>query len=187
MESIAPPRKYEEYAYVLDFIIRGRSTTIRGREGMIVQAIGEERLTLLELLGVPNITLEPSERVYIGKEHRVKILSVLGRLDYNNISQTAKNELPLTIENIVKSNEKRFIDHINSAQPINPRIHSLQLIPGVGKTYLLSMIKEREKKLFESFDDIQNRIGLRDPAKLIVKRILEEILGDSRMNLFIRK
>ena len=49
------------------------------------------------------------------------------------------------------------------------------------------MIKEREKKLFENFDDIQNRIGLRDPAKLIVKRILEEILGDSRMNLFIRK
>ena len=43
-------RKYEEYAYVLDFTQRGKSITVRGREGIIIQAIGEERLTLLELL-----------------------------------------------------------------------------------------------------------------------------------------
>ncbi|MDQ3848584.1 MAG: DUF655 domain-containing protein, partial [Thermoproteota archaeon] len=42
------PRKYEEYAYVLDFTPRGKSITVRGREGIIIQAIGEERLTLLE-------------------------------------------------------------------------------------------------------------------------------------------
>ena len=29
-----PPRKYEEYAYVLDFNPRGKSTTVRGREGI---------------------------------------------------------------------------------------------------------------------------------------------------------
>ena len=43
-------RRYEEYAYVLDFTQRAKSSTVRGREGMIIQAIGEERLTLLELL-----------------------------------------------------------------------------------------------------------------------------------------
>ncbi len=39
-------RKYEEYAYVLDFSTRGRSKTVRGREGVIVTALGEERLTM---------------------------------------------------------------------------------------------------------------------------------------------
>jgi len=42
-------RKYEEYAYVLDYKSRAKSTTVRGRTGIIVIAIGEERLTVLEI------------------------------------------------------------------------------------------------------------------------------------------
>lgn len=180
-------RKYEEYAYVLDFIQRGKSNTVRGREGIIIQAIGEERLTLLELLGVQNMNFEIGERVYIGREGRDKVMSVLGRLEYNYISQSAKNELTNAVEKIVIANEKRFIDYINMAQPVTPRIHALELIPGIGKTYMMSIIKERDKKRFESFTDIQNRVGLRDPSKLIAKRIIDEIAGEARMNLFVRK
>ena len=182
-----PPRKYEEYAYVLDYTQRGKSTTVRGREGLIVQGIGEEHLTLLELLGVQNMNFEVGERVYIGREGRDKVISVLGRLDYEYISQSAKNDLPAIVEKIVLQNEKRFIDHINNAQPVTPRIHALELIPGIGKTYMLTIIREREKKKFDSFADLQTRVGLRDPAKLIVKRIVDEIAGQARMNLFVRK
>ena len=180
-------RKYEEYAYVLDFTLRGKSNTVRGREGIIIQAIGEERLTLLELLGVQNMSFEVGERVYIGREGRNKVMRVLGRLDYPNITQSAKNELPNIVEIIVVANEKRFIDYMNISQPITPRIHALELIPGIGKTYMMTIIKERDKKRFESFEDIQNRVGLRDPAKLISKRIIDEIAGEARMNLFVRK
>ena len=182
-----PQRKYEEYAYILDFTQRGKSSTVRGREGVIIQAIGEERLTLLELLGYGNATFEVGERLYIGKEGREKIISVLGRLEYSNISQTAKNELLATAEKIVLENEKRFIDYVNIAQPVTPRIHALELIPGIGKTYMMAIIKGREAKKFESFHDIQDRIGLKDPAKLIAKRIVEEITGEARMNLFVRR
>ena len=180
-------RKYEEYAYILDFTQRGKSTTVRGREGIIIQAIGEERLTLLELLGFQNMNFDVGERVYIGREGRDKVMSVLGRLEYNLISQSAKNDLTNIVEKIVTANEKRFIDYINTAQPITPRIHALELIPGIGKTYMMTIIKERDKKKFESFTDIQNRVGLRDPAKLISKRIIDEIAGEARMNLFVRK
>jgi putative nucleotide binding protein len=180
-------RKYEEYAYVLDFTQRGKSTTVRGREGIIIQAIGEERLTLLELLGVQNMIFEVGERLFIGREGRNKVMSVLGRLEYNDISQPAKNELPTIVEKIVNTNEKGFIDYINMSQPITPRIHALELIPGIGKTYMMTIIKERDKRKFESFADIQNRVGLRYPAKLIAKRIIDEIAGGARMNLFVRK
>ena len=180
-------RKYEEYAYVLDFTPRGKSITVRGREGVIIQAIGEERLTLLELLGIPNASVEIGERLYIGRETREKVSSVLGRLEYNDISQSAKNELANIIEKVVVANEKRFVNYINNAQPITPRIHALKLIPGIGKTYMMTIIKERDKKKFENFSDLQNRVGLRDPAKLVAKRILEEIMGQARMNLFVRK
>ena len=180
-------RKYEEYAYILDFTLRGKSNTVRGREGIIIQAIGEERLTLLELLGVQNMSFEVGERVYIGREGRDRVMSVLGRLDYTGISQSAKNELPNIVEIIVVANEKRFIDYMNISQPITPRIHALELIPGIGKTYMMTIIRERDKKRFESFEDVQNRVGLRDPAKLISKRIIDEIAGEARMNLFVRK
>jgi putative nucleotide binding protein len=182
-----PPRKYEEYAYVLDYTIRGKSSTVRSREGLIIQGIGEEHLTLLELLGVQNTNFEVGERVYIGREGRDKVMSVLGRLEYDDISQPAKNDLPTSVEKIVIQNEKRFVDYVNNTQPITPRIHALELIPGIGKTYMLHIIKEREKKRFDSFADIQSRVGLRDPAKLIVKRVVDEIAGQARMNLFVRK
>jgi len=180
-------RRYEEYAYVLDFTQRAKSSTVRGKEGMIIQAVGEERLTLLELLGTQNMSVEIGERVYIGREGRDKVMSVLGRLEYDYISQSAKNELPSVIEKIVLANQKRFIDYVNTAQPITPRIHALELIPGIGKTYMMSIIKEREKKKFESFSEIQQRVGLREPAKLMAKRIVDEITGEARMSLFVRK
>jgi len=181
------PRKYEEYAHVLDFTPRGKSITVRGREGVIIQAIGEERLTLLELLGVQNANIEIGERLYIGREGRDKVASVLGRLEYNDVSQTSKNELPTIVEKIVVANEKRFVEYMNTSQPITPRIHALELIPGIGKTYMMTIIKEREKKKFENFADLQSRVGLREPAKLVTKRIIEEIMGRARMNLFVRK
>lgn len=182
-----PPRKYEEYAYVLDFNARGKSTTVRGREGIIITAIGEERLTLLEILGTPNATFEVGEKIFIGKEGRTKVLSVLGKMNYDKISSSAQTELPGVVEKIVKENEKKFIDYLNNAQPLTPRIHALELIPGIGKTYMKAMLEEREKKKFESFADLQERIGLKEPVKQISKRIMEEVTGETRMNLFVKR
>lgn len=181
------PRKYEEYAYVLDFVPRGKSVTVRGRDGIIVTALGEDRLTILELLGMPNSTFEIGERVYIGKEGRNKILSVLGRLEHNDISPAAQSELIGVVEKIVAQNEQRFVNYLNNAQPLTPRIHALELIPGIGKTYMRTMLEEREKKKFADFKDLQDRVGLKEPVKQIAKRILEEITGETRMNLFVRR
>ena len=179
-------RKYEEYAYVLDSKSHTKSTTVRGRTGIIVVAIGEERLTLLEILGIENSTFDVGERIYIGKEGRTKVQSVLGKMDYVKISESAKNEIPGVVEAIVTKNEKKFTDYINNAQPLTPRIHALELIPGIGKTYLNIIIKEREKVQFESFDDIEKRAGLKEPRKHLSQRIIEEISGETRMNLFVK-
>ena len=181
------PRKYEEHAYVLDFNSRGKSTTVKGRDGIIVTAIGEDRLTILEVLGVPNSVFDISEKIYIGKEGRTKVLSVLGKLDYNNISSAAQTELPTVIEKIVTENERRFVEYLNKAQPLTPRIHALELIPGIGKTYMKIMLEERDKKKFESYEDLQERVGFKEPIKHISERIMDEITGESRMNLFVKR
>ena len=183
----SPPRKYEEYAYVLDFNSRGKSSTVRGREGIIVTAIGEDRLTLLEVLGVPNSTFEVGEKIYIGKEGRTKVLSVLGKMEYDSISSSAQSELESVVEDIVTVNESKFVEYLNNARPLTPRIHALELIPGIGKTYMKTMLEEREKKKFESYQDLQERVGFKEPIKHISERILDEIAGQSRMNLFVKR
>ena len=180
-------RKYEEFAHILDFALTGRASTVKKREGIIIQAIGEERLTLLELLGDPKKNFDIGERVYIGREGREKIISVLGRLNFNDLSQSSKNEIPNVIEKIININQKRFVSYINQAQPLTPRIHALELIPGIGKTYMKNIITERDKKKFEDFNDLQSRTGIKDLQKLIAKRIVEEISGDTRMNIFVRR
>ena len=183
----SPPRKYEEYAFVLDFDPRGRSSTVRGRDGIIVTAIGEDHLTLLEVLGIPNSIFEVGEKIFIGKEGRTKILSVLGKMDYDKISSSAQSELETVVENIVTINESKFVDYLNKAQPLTPRIHTLELIPGIGKTYMKIMLEEREEKQFESYQDLQERVGFKEPVKHISERIMDEITGQSRMNLFVKR
>ena len=180
-------RKYEEYAYVLEYKSRAKSTTVHGRTGVIIIALGEERLTLLEILGIENSTFDIGERIYIGKEGRTKVQSVLGKMDYDKTSEYAKNEIPKVVELIITTNEKKFVDYINNAQPLTPRIHALELIPGIGKTYMNVIIKERENELFKSYDDIEERAGLKEPIKHLTERIVEEISGETRMNIFVKR
>ena len=181
------PRRYEEYVYVLDFRTRGRSTTVRGREGIVITTVGEDRLTLLELLGMDGSEFEIGERLYIGKEGRTKVDSVLGKMEYDKISSSAQADLPNVVEDIVARNEPRFVDYMNRAQSLTPRIHALELIPGIGKTYLKTMLEEREVKPFESYADLQERVGFKEPVQNIADRIMEEITGQSRMNLFVKR
>ncbi|HYC26781.1 MAG TPA: DUF655 domain-containing protein [Nitrososphaerales archaeon] len=180
-------KKYEEFAFVLDFSPRGKSMVIKGREGPMVQALGEDRLTLLELLGMENQSFETGEKVKIGKEGREKIVSVLGKLSYEELTPESVGSLPMVVESLVKENEAKYVAAFNDLQPLTPRLHGLELIPGIGKTFMKEIVEMREKQPFVSFDDIQKRVGLREPAKMIAKRIIEELQGDSRVSIFVKK
>jgi putative nucleotide binding protein len=61
------------------------------------------------------------------------------------------------------------------------------LLPGYGKKHSEAILDERDKKSFESFEEIKNRLpGVPDPQKAIEKRIFEELTEIQRHNLFIK-
>tara|TARA_Y100001960_G_scaffold301086_1_gene350795 strand:+ start:107 stop:682 length:576 start_codon:yes stop_codon:yes gene_type:complete len=180
-------RKYEEYAYVLDFCSMAKSKTVRGRDGIIITALGEERLTLLEILGVEDSIFDIGEKIYIGKEGRTKVQSVLGKLDYKQISGSSQSELSNVVKTIVTNNEERFVNYINNAQPLTPRKHSLELIPGIGKTYLKLIIEQINKQKFLNYKDMEERAGLKEPVNHLSKRIIEEISGETQFRLFVKR
>lgn len=177
--------KREEYAYVLDFMLTGKSFS--NRPEPIAQLLGEEKFTILEATPKPGVTLKLEERVYIGKEERDKIQLIKSRVEYADLTQTAKSELPAIITLIIKANEQRFVDVFNNAGPLNIRQHALELLPGVGKRHLEAILKARNAKRFESFADITARVPLlQEPLKLITDRIVSELQGNERFYMFTK-
>lgn len=184
-------KRYEEYAYVLDFLPHGRSgvrpTGRAGyRAGALIQLMGEEFFTLLEALVKDGTSLKAHDRVYVGKEPREEITYIIGRIRYEELTASAKMELSSVISRIVLSREAWFINFFNNARAITPRMHALELIPGIGKKYMWQVINERERRSFEGYDDLQKRTELPNPVKLITKRVLEELSSDSKYRLFTR-
>lgn len=175
----------EDYAIVLDYLPYGYP--MGGKMMPIAQAIGEKNLSLLELIPRRGVTLAVKEKVYIGPEKRDKIYYIAGRLPKEKLTETAKIQLQEFIEKIVAEQEKKFVDFFNNAQAINTRLHQIELLPGFGKKHTQEILAEREKKPFESFEDIKNRAkSLPDPKKAVEKRLLEELLERQRFNLFAK-
>ncbi len=175
----------EEHAVVLDFMSSGKSFSTRSEP--LAQLMGEEWFTLLEATPKAGAQLSIGERVYIGKDERDKIELIKYRISYNELTQTAKNAVEGAVAQIVKDREQRFVDVFNNAGPLNIREHALELLPGVGKKHLQSILKARQEKRFESFADISARVPLlQDPAKLIAERIMMELKGSERFFMFTK-
>jgi putative nucleotide binding protein len=184
-------KRYEEYAYILDFLPHGRPGHPPGgragyRAGALIQCIGEEFFTLLEALAKEGLMLKAGDRVYVGKESREEVTYIIGRIGYEELTGAAKSELPSVITRIVLNREEWFVNFFNTARAITPRMHALELVPGIGKKYMWQVINERQRKPFESFEDLQKRTELPNPTKLITKRVMEELEGDSKYRLFTR-
>ena len=174
----------EEYAIILDYLPNGYP--LERKMMPIAQAIGKKNLTLLELVPRRGVSLEVGEEAYIGEGKRDKIYYILGRLHKENLSEVAKIELEEFIKKIVKEREKEFINFFNKAEAMNKRLHQIELLPGFGKKHMQEIIKQRQEKEFESFEDMKKRIqNLPDPERAIEKRILNELTTLERNNLFI--
>ena len=130
-----PTVKKEENAVVLDYLSRGYIKSDMSKFGgkPIAQAIGTERFTLLELSPKNSVDLEMQETVYIGRDKREKIYKVLGKLDFENLTATSRIELDYAIRDIVEANEEKYVEFFNTADSVSTRLHSLELIPGIGE------------------------------------------------------
>jgi putative nucleotide binding protein len=96
----------EENAIILEYLPNGYP--LEKKMMPIAQAIGENNLTLLELVPRRGISLEVGERVYIGEDKRDKIYYILGRLQREKITESAKRQLEEFIKKIVKEKQRHF-------------------------------------------------------------------------------
>jgi len=175
----------EEHALILDYLPYGYP--LGKRMSPVAQAVGIKTYALLELIPRRGVTLATNEKVYIGPEKREKIYYIAGRLSSEKLTETAKIQLQDFIESVVEEREKEFVDFFNTAQPMNTRLHQIELLPGFGHKHTEEVIKAREEKSFKSFADIKARVkSIPDPKKAVEKRLLEELSQRQRFNVFVK-
>jgi putative nucleotide binding protein len=174
-----PPKK-EEVARILDYLPYGRTPDSRSYQKQPkVQGLGETNFVLMEMTPKEGVVPHVGDRVYIGGGERDVIDHVNRRIDYEELSNNAKIELPFEIQRIVLDNESRFIRFFNDAGPLTTRMHALELLPGIGKKLMWAILNDRKKGAFKGFKDLTERVkGLHYPEKLIGKRIEDELMDD---------
>lgn len=177
----------EEYAIVLDFLPHGYAfdNTPSYKKTAIIQALGKDRLSLLEAVPKKDAKFQIHEEVYLGEGKRDKIHHVNGKLEPSKLTGSAKSELEYVIKDLVLKNEAKYVEFFNKAQPLTTRMHILELLPGLGKKHMWEIVEERRVEPFKSFEDLKKRIKLLpDPLKIIVKRVVAELEGKEKYNLF---
>ncbi len=180
-------RAFETHGYVLAVIppkVFLRDNRPRGET--IVQAVGESFFTLLELAPHHGATINPQERVPIHRNAKGKIDHVKRRIFYDDLAPESSEELPLVIEMIVTKHEHTFVQFFNEAKPLTTRMHSLQLLPGIGQTLMWAILEERKREPFKSFEDIAARTKLQHPKKVITARIIDELKEEVKRWLFVK-
>jgi putative nucleotide binding protein len=173
-------------AVVLDFLPHGRTEDDRPQyqKQPLAYAVDVESFRLYELVG-DDAALTIGDRVDVEDDSAIQRVNVV---DYGDLSGGARSELEYVVEDLVEAEEGRFVGFYNDAQPITLRLHQLNLLPGIGKKLRNSILDERKRRPFESFEDLEARVdGLHNPDEVLVERILEELREDDlKYRTFVR-
>lgn len=179
-----PGHRYEQFVYVLDYLELGNPSDVHyeHRNQPFVQCIGTKYFTLLEatpLIGVKIDILEKVDLSYPSKLKRILLIT------YNELTSVARSNLPEAVKRIVLENEKLFVEFFNIAEPINIRLHALELLPEIGRKTMNTILEARSRHKFTSFEDIRERVKV-DPIRVLIERIIRELSGEEKYYLFIK-
>ena len=178
----------ENYAIILDYLPNGRQTERGFHREPLALAIGEDELKLFELVPRPSATLATGARVPLvpAGPSPSPIDHVRRRVGYDELTVSARTELPGVLEAIVKRHSAKYLRFFNEAPAVSRRFHLLELLPGIGKKTMQQIVDERKTAPFASFEDLEARVHLKNPERLVVGRIEQELSGvEDKYRLFV--
>jgi putative nucleotide binding protein len=185
----------DDTAAILDYLPQGNPFDRHPEHKRVplAQAIGIKYFTLVELVVPEGEHFDVGEKIYIGSDYIGKgpIKSITGPIDYSELTSVSKSNLLTVLASIIKENEQVFVKIFNISGPITLRMHSLELLPGIGKRTLNIILDERKKSPFKSLTDLEERVALRGVKlhgveSIIAARIIKEMEGGERYYLFIK-
>lgn len=181
----------EEYGYVIDVLppevavyrLPAKMRRDFPHDVTYAHLVGEDHFTLLEVTLKRGAAVEIGERVYVGAGTRDKVDKIVRRIGYKDLQPQGRENLHAVVKRLVQEQESRFIKWFNDAGPVTLKLHSLELLRGIGKKKVQEILEERRKKPFASYEDVKQRVGI-DLVELITDRILRELAGEEPYYLF---
>jgi len=178
----------EATGVVLDFLPHGRTSDDRPQyeKDPLGFVLDYDDFTLYEFIAESDANVSIGDRIDVASDEFVRRYS---EIEYDELPGGAQSELAYVIEDIVEEQQQRFVDFYNDAQPITLRLHQLNLLPGIGKKLRNNILDERKRQPFESFEDLESRIGgLHNPKEVLVDRVMEELREDDlKYRIFVRQ
>lgn len=150
---------------------------IKFKQTDVVHCLGISNFSLLEII----TDAQPNYHEKISTED-----VLVKRITYNRLSENGKKELEKAIETVINEDPKKFVNFFNNAKPIGLRRHQLDLLPMVGVKHRMAIIEHiRKNGPFSSFEDIKKIEMMPDPVKVIVNRIINEIIGKDDIKYYL--
>ena len=178
----------ESYAIVLDYLPNGRSTDRGFHREPLVIGLGANELKFLEIVVRPGLVTAPGQRLPLVPVDGTPppIDHVRRRLAPSELTAAARTELEPALEVIVRADPPRYLRVFNEAEAVSRRYHLLEILPGIGKKTMQAIVDERRRQPFASFEDLERRVPLKAPERIVVARIEQELLGvDDKYRLFV--
>lgn len=175
--------------YVLDILQHGGVDKAGHQWHPIAQIVEASRFQLYEMVlnksAITEIKLQ--QKIVISDESKY-FERVQRKIKYTDLTPASSSTLDLVVEQYVSDNETRFIEFINKSGPITIKRHSLEILPGIGKKLMWSIINCRENPPFKSYEDLHSRVPGFKPVETFTKRIIAEISdSDLKHYLFIKQ
>ena len=112
----------EDYAYILDYLPHGRSDKRGFRREPMAYALGDTEFKLFELTPKDNVALSIGERVYIGKDVKLRdaILHVKRRVRYEDLTTAPRERFARILDFLGLTSDPDLLDHAGTV--IEPQI-----------------------------------------------------------------
>ena len=171
------------YVRVLDYLPQGRNAAGRKTDNSpLIQGIDENTLALLEIEPLEGVIPMIGSSVAPDSDTAGRFKK---RISYSDLSRGAALELPVILDEIISSQESKFIRFFN--EPVcNNKFNSLRLLPGIGDKLMWAIMENGEKEPFRGFDDLCERVpSLTEPKEKIRERIIRELDHADKYHFFV--
>ncbi len=98
---------------------------------------------------------------------------IVGMLRYRDLSGPVQSELSSVIAEIIVGNPDIFLMFYNRGGPINRKMHTFQLLPGIGPSTAQEMVRKRGSG-WKDFSSVSEDCGF-DSAAFLANRLDEEL------------
>lgn len=101
-------------------------------------------------------------------------IGALSEIRYRDLTAESSSSLNEAIIDSINKDPQRHLGFYNRANNLSLKYHAFQLLPGIGNSKALQMVKERGASGWSSFEEVDKSCGI-ESANLLAERYVREM------------